>query len=194
MFKPFVGNCIQCPRGVKSLITTKRFLCQKHLQEFKENKKSPEKLAKEKLIREAKYTKASNYRFKPRKVTGEGNIFNHIWETRLHKCEVCTRPITRKKNEVGMFSHVLSKGADVVMRLNEDFILLMGDGKYPNCNCHSRWELRTEEMRQIEMWKPIFLLLDEAKIRGHQLRKNKPVYENKNSQDTLASQMEQNKI
>lgn len=194
MFKPFIGNCICCSLGVKSLITTKRLLCQKHLQEFKESKKSPEKLAKEKLKREEKYTKASNYKFKPRKITSERSLFDLIWDRRFHRCEVCTRQITRKKNSVGMFSHVLSKGADVVMRLDEDFILLMGDGKYPNCNCHFRWETRTKEMREIEMWKPIFLLLDEAKIRGHQLRKNRPLYENKNSQNTLASPMEQNQI
>ena len=194
MFKPFIGNCIYCPRGVKSLITTKRFLCQNHLQEFKESQKSPEKLAKEKIIREAKYTKASNYKFKPRKVTGEKTLFDKIWSERLHNCEVCSRPIIRKKNEVDMFSHVLSKGADPVLRLDEDFILLMGNGKYPCCDCHGRWEHRTKEMRQIEMWKPVFLLLDEAKIKGHKLRKNKPLYENKNSQNTLASPMEQNQI
>lgn len=194
MFTPFFGKCIKCPRGTKSLITTKRFLCPTHLQELKDGRKSPAKLFIEKSKLKDKNEKLRNYRFKPRKVTGEKNVFHKIWATRLHKCEVCTRPIIRKKEEVGMFSHVLSKGADVVMRLDEDFILLMGDGLYPNCDHHRTWEHRTKEMRQIEMWKPIFLILDEAKKKAHQLRKNKPLYENKNSQNTLASQMEQNQI
>lgn len=188
MFRPFIGRCIDCPKGTKSFIVVKAMRCAKHNGEFKQSKKSPEKLAKEKQKREVQYTKASNYQFKPRKVTGEGTLFDKIWATRLHKCEVCTRPIIRKKNEVGMFSHILSKGADPVMRLDEDFILLMGDGKHPNCNCHGKWEKRTKEMRNIEMWKPIFLLLDEAKKIAHQRRKNKPLYhENNNPQSDMES-------
>lgn len=181
MFHPFIGNCRLCPRGTKSKITTTKLLCPKHLQEDKNSRKSPEKLAKEKLKREAKYTKASNYKIKPRKVTGEKNVFEKIWAERLHRCEVCDRPIIRKKNEVDMFSHVLSKGASTVMRLDEDFILIMGNGKYPNCDHHATWENRTENMRDMEIWKPIFLLLDEAKKIGHERRKNKPLYnENQN--------------
>lgn len=181
MFKSFIGQCLKCPRGTKSLIATTRFLCPHHLQELKDSRKSPAKLSMEKSKLMRKNEKLKNYRFKPRKVTGEKTVFDKIWATRLHKCEVCTRPIIRKKDEVGMFSHVLSKGANTVMRLDEDFILLMGDGLYPNCRCHGKWEHRTKEMRNIEMWKPIFLLLDEAKMKGHQLRKNKPLYENKDS-------------
>lgn len=190
-FTPHIGQCLQCPRGTKSRIMTKRLLCPKHLQEYKNSRKSPEKLERERLKLEEKIAKAKKYKPKPRKVTGERTRFDHIWDTRLHRCEVCTRPIIRKKNSVGMFSHVLSKGADPVMRLDEDFILLMGDGKYTNCRCHKLWEHRTPEMRLIEMWKPIFLLLDEAKRKAHQLRKNKPLYENNNSQDQLESPIQQ---
>ena len=178
MFQKFFGQCIECPKGTKSYIRVKSLRCDKHNYEFKQSKKSPEKLAREKEKREAKYTKASNYKFKPRKITGEKTVFDRIWATRLHKCEVCTRPLIRKKDEVDMFSHILSKGASSVMRLDEDFILLMGNGKVFNCNCHTKWENRTKEMRQMEMWKPIFLLLDEAKNIGHRKRKNKPLYSN----------------
>lgn len=176
MFSPCYTQCIDCPKGTKSFVAVKTMRCAKHNQEFKESKKSPEKLAKEKLKREAKFTKASNYKYKPRKVTGEGDIFNRIWNSRLHKCEVCERPLIRKKNTVSIFSHILSKGASTYSRLDEDYILLMGDGFAGNCGCHSKWENRTTEMRNIEMWKPIFLLLDSAKEKAHRSRKNKPLY------------------
>lgn len=178
MFKPDYGICIDCPKGTKSFIVVKAMRCAIHNYEFKQLNKSPEKLVREKLREKEKLIKARHYKFPARKVTGELTIFDKIWLTRLHKCEVCTRPIIRKKNEVGMFSHVLSKGASEVMRLDGDFILLMGDGRSPNCNCHRKWETRTKEMREIEMWKPIFLLLDAAKEIGHKRRKNKPLYTN----------------
>lgn len=98
------------------------------------------------------------------KKTGEGLVFQNIWQTRAHQCEVCESPITRVDGGVGMFSHVLSKGSAPDMRLDEENILLMGDGINGNCNCHFCWEFRTAEMREIEMWKPIFLL-QEALIR-----------------------------
>lgn len=192
MFTPFHGQCIDCPKGIKSFIRVKSLRCDKHHHAFKEGKKSPEKLERDKIKRQANYTKASSYKFKLRKVTGEKTVFDRIWNNRLHRCEVCDRPIIRKKNEVGMFSHVLSKGANTVMRLDEYFILLMGDGLYSNCNCHGKWEKRTKDMRDIEMWKPIFLLLDAAKKLGHERRKNKPLYnENNNSQDQLEGEVQQ---
>lgn len=193
MFKPIVGNCIDCPKGTKSLLVVKALRCHKHNEEFKQSKKSPEKLNKEREKQQEKFTKASNYTIKPRKVTGEKSVFDRIWQNRIHRCEVCDRPLIRKKNEVDMFSHVLSKGASTVMRLDEDFILLMGNGKHPNCRCHMLWESRTDNMRDIEMWKPVFILLDAAKKIGHQKRKNKPLYnENNNSQNQLESERQQN--
>lgn len=186
MFRPVIAQCIDCPKGKKSLLVVRAMRCAKHNYEFKERNKSPGKLAKEKSERQRKFTKASGYKLKPRKTTGEKEVFERIWLSRLHRCEVCTRPITRKKNSVDIFSHILSKGADPVLRLDEDFILLMGDGYYGNCSCHRKWETRTKNMQQMEMWKPIFLLLDEAKKKAHQLRKNKPLYsENQNTQSHL---------
>jgi len=120
--------------------------------------------------------KRSSVKQKPRKVTGEGAVFEQIWDTRLHLCEVCEEPITRKDGGVGMFSHVLSKGAATHMRLKEEFILLMGDDLNGNCDCHPVWEARTEEMRSDPKWKPVFLLLDAAKKMAHETRKNKPLY------------------
>lgn len=176
MFKPCISQCQKCPKGTKSLITTKRFLCPTHLQEYKDSQKSPQKLLLEETKRKEKIEKKKAYKPKPRKITNEKSVFDRIWETRLHNCEVCGRPIIRKKNSVGMFSHVLSKGASTHSRLDEDYILLMGDGLYPNCDHHKTWENRTSNMRDIEMWKPIFLLLDSAKEKAHNSRKNKPLY------------------
>ena len=115
------------------------------------------------------------------KKTGEGEVFNRIWATREHNCEVCERPIKRVDGGVGMFSHVLSKGADVSMRLDEENILLMGDNINGNCDCHDKWEHRTKEMREIEMWKPIFLLLDAIKTKSNVT--NKPNYNFKENEE-----------
>lgn len=107
------------------------------------------------------------------KKTGEGEVFTHIWNTREHKCEVCDAPIKRVNGGVGMFSHILSKGSYVDMRLDEENILLMGDGLYDNCDCHPVWEIRTAEMRNIEMWRPIFLLQDALKRKANVTNKGK---------------------
>lgn len=128
-----------------------------------------------------------------KKTTGEKAVFEAIYQDRPHRCQVCDRPITRKKDSVDIFSHVSSKGSNPVLRLDPEFILLMGDGYHKNCRCHFFWETRTNEMRNIEMWKPIFELLDLAKAKAHQLRKNKPLYENNNSQNHLEGKSEQDK-
>lgn len=177
MFKIFYGQCTDCPKGKKSLIVVKAMRCAWHNHQFKLSKKPLCKIIQYKL-------KQARNKFK--KVTGEKDVFEKIWIERLHRCEVCTRPIIRKKGEVGMFSHVLSKGASTITRLDEDFILLMGDGFYGNCRCHFKWDTRTKEMRNIEMWKPVFLLLDYAKQQSHKRRKNKPLYNEKdNTQSNL---------
>ena len=101
------------------------------------------------------------------KNTGQLEVFNHIWSTREHKCEVCGQSIKRVNGSVGIFSHVLSKGSYKELMLDEENILLKGDGLYGNCDCHFRWENRTAEMRNIEMWRPIFLLQDALKIKAN---------------------------
>lgn len=164
MFRPHRGTCIDCPEDTISLIIVKSGRCFKHNEEYKESKKSPERKERERLKKEERIRKAQSYRPKPRKVTGELEVFNRIWSTREHKCEVCEHPIIRRKeNFVKMFSHVASKGSEGSLRLDEENILLMGDGWFDNCDCHLKWEYRTAEMREIEMWKPIFLLHEALK-------------------------------
>lgn len=43
MFKPFYGQCPQCPPGSTAIIPTKRGLCQKHLHAFKQEGKAERK-------------------------------------------------------------------------------------------------------------------------------------------------------
>lgn len=115
------------------------------------------------------------------KKTGELFVFNNIWATREHKCEVCGEDIKRVDGGVSIFSHVLSKGSFPDLRLDEENILLMGDGLYGNCSHHNEWEVRTAEMRDIEMWKPIFLLQDALKIKSNVT--NKPNYDFKDNEE-----------
>lgn len=94
------------------------------------------------------------------KNSGQKDVFERIWSTREHRCEVCDAPVKRVDGGVRMFSHVVSKQAYPDLKLDEENILIKGDGLYGNCNHHQEWEHRTAEMREIEMWKPIFLLHD----------------------------------
>lgn len=176
-FKPYRGQCIECEPGKKSWIKVKSKRCDFHNHKFKQEQKAIGRL-KPLVINPNSLKPAPKWK----KPTGEKSVFEHIWADRPHRCQVCDQPITRKKDTVDIFSHVSSKGSNGVLRLDEEFILLMGDGRRPNCNCHHTWETRTNEMRNIEMWKPIFELLDAAKRKGHDMRKNKPLYnENQNS-------------
>lgn len=170
MFEPHNGQCPSCPQGTVSLIIVKKGFCFRHNEEYKEGKKSPQRKENDRLRKEAQFQKALAYRPKPRKVTGEGKIFNEIWDERPHVCQVCSQPVVRKKNSVGMFSHVLSKGAFPELRLDKENILIKGDGKYPNCNCHRKWEERTAEMRDIPMWQPIFRLQELLKQKANNLK------------------------
>lgn len=163
MFKPYHGQCIDCSPNSKSLIIVKAGRCFLHNELYKESKKSEGRKEKDRIRKELRIKKYQSYKPKPKKVTGERLVFDEIWRERLHFCEVCNEPIVRKNNSVGMFSHILSKGSYPELRLDPENILLKGDGLNGNCNCHRKWEERTAEMRQEEMWKPIFLLQEALK-------------------------------
>lgn len=120
------------------------------------------------------------------KKTGEGEIFNLIWKTRQHNCEVCGQSLKRVNASVGIFSHILSKGSYPDLRLDEENILLMGDGLYGNCFCHPIWEMRTAGMRNIEMWRPVFLLQDSLKRKSN--IDNKPNYNFKENEEVETEQ------
>jgi len=214
MFKPHNSVCIECKQT--KLIVVKKGYCAKCNYDIKQSKKKKDKsikppsrifvpkTAEEKQMifdkmKEKFQANALKQKNKPRKPlkrtklkkkfpkkTGELELFNHIWKTREHKCEVCEKDVIRVDGGVGMFSHILSKGADTSMRLDEENVLIKGDGINGNCDCHSKWENRTEEMRLIEMWKPIFLLLDAIKTKSNVT--NKPNYnfkENETEEETI---------
>ena len=72
---------------------------------------------------------------KKRKKTGEGELFEKIWQERPHACTVCDAklPIYTVK----FFAHVLGKGAEPAARLDEDNIFIMC---FP---CHYRYDMET---------------------------------------------------
>ena len=160
--KGYIQRCnyrIKQEKKGKSLTTAPRIFVPKTEEEKQEIfDKLKEKYESKKLRQ--KPLKRTPLKKKFPKKTGEGLIFNHIWQTREHKCEVCGDPIKRVDGGVRMFSHVVSKGSHPELRLDEENILLKGDGLFGNCDCHDKWEHRVPEMRDIEMWKPIFLLHD----------------------------------
>jgi hypothetical protein len=119
-------------------------------------------------------------------------VFDRIWNTREHKCEVCDTPIVRKNKSVGMFSHVLSKGSYPELRLDEENILLKGDGLYDNCDCHHEWEHRTADMRNIERWRPVFLLQDALKRKANV--ENKPNYNFKENEIEIEEIIDEEEI
>lgn len=67
---------------------------------------------------------------KPRKVTGERDLFLEIWEEREHKCANCKCPLGDEPKAF-MFAHKKAKGADGTKRLLKSNIEL-------NCyECHN---------------------------------------------------------
>jgi hypothetical protein len=69
---------------------------------------------------------------KPRKPTGELEVFKEIWEERPHVSEVSGLTIYRF--DIRCFSHILTKGAYGRFRLKKDNILLVTPEE------HNQWE------------------------------------------------------
>jgi hypothetical protein len=73
---------------------------------------------------------------KPRKVTGELNVFKEIWAERPPECEVCKRSVEFSPY---IFSHVLTKGAYPGFRLYKKNIIIKC-WEYDGTGCHQQWE------------------------------------------------------
>ena len=117
MFKPYYGQCEDCPRETKSFIViNKPHLCNYH-NRLRKAKEALKKVVKAKVFRKA---------------TGEKEVFEKIWEGREHKCFVCGVNINEPLPI--NFSHILSKGAYPKFRLNPDNIVIKCAG------CHRRYE------------------------------------------------------
>jgi hypothetical protein len=90
---------------------------------------------------------------KPRKNTGEKEVFRLIWDSRKHACEVCGIGIHEARS--GNFAHVLPKGAYPEFRLREDNIFLL-------CvSCHDRQHYYGNSLRTSYKWKLFWKRHDE---------------------------------
>ena len=72
---------------------------------------------------------------KPRKKTGELELFKEIWDKRPHVCTVCDARLPMFT--VRFFAHILGKGTEPAARLDPDNIDIMC---YP---CHYRYDHET---------------------------------------------------
>jgi hypothetical protein len=77
----------------------------------------------------------------PRKATGERAVFEFVWMTRAHNCEICGRSIPIPHPWV--FAHRFSKGVHGGERLNPNGIALACSLK-----CHSA----VDAMRKFNVW------------------------------------------
>lgn len=155
MFKPFFGICKgKSPKyngcGGKGWITTNsRRLC----------------TTCEKLRNPPKSLKRTPLKKKPRKKTGEYEIFVQISNERQHVCYVTGTPVnvfTRDGTlNVRCFAHVWGKGANVAMRKHKPNIQIMQPWVhtvYDHGNASER-----KEMEQYHGWHNLLRLKDEMK-------------------------------
>lgn len=98
---------------------------------------------------------------RPRKVTGELQLFKLLYEVRNHECVVCGNGITHFYP--ANFSHILSKGAYPAFRLNHENIQIMCFNTY-GTGCHNKWDTWAKsDLRKDERWDKIFKLEEKLK-------------------------------
>lgn len=108
----------------------------------------PERVVKgttslERLLGEQKVFRASTLTTK-RKPTGEGALFEEIWNERRHQCEACFKPIDEACSH--NFSHALPKNAYPDYRLDERNIDLL-------CmDCHNLWHQKYDKLHDLPNW------------------------------------------
>lgn len=84
------------------------------------------------------YTERAKKTPKHSKSTGEKSLFLEIWSERPHICENCKTPLGNEP-KVWMFSHIIGKGADKLLRLVKKNIRLL-------CyDCHYALDFRGKE-------------------------------------------------
>ena len=94
---------------------------------------------------------------KPRKKTGELELFKKIWEERPHKCTICD--VRLPWFAVSLFAHVLGKGTEPAARLDKENILLMC---YPH---HYHYDHETSRAADDERYNKVFELKDEIRAK-----------------------------
>lgn len=92
---------------------------------------------------------------KPRKKTGELNLFLEIWSERPHKSQVSGTPL---QFDVRCFSHLLSKGAYPSLRLVKENIVL----KTPQE--HHDYQFNEHKIKDLPEWKWVFEKKAELKL------------------------------
>lgn len=91
-----------------------------------------------------KRKKPINKRSKNKK--SQVNVFEYIWRTRKHVCQVCKKEI--KEARPINFSHLLPKGSYKRYIDNPENILIKCE------DCHNLWGTeRAKNLQHVEMWK-----------------------------------------
>lgn len=119
-----------------------------------------------------KKRKAKPLKKKPRKKTGEAELFKKIWEELEPEQRVSfvTGFLLPDIHEMRTyyFSHVLSKGAYPELRTNRDNIVLM------TLKEHQLWEFEKDKIKNNPMWEKVFLrrkeLLEKLKKKPWKIR------------------------
>lgn len=83
----------------------------------------------------------------PRNKGGQVALFNRIWDSRPHKCEVCGVAI--KEPTASNFSHIISKGAYPSMKLDERNVEIWCQ------NCHLLYTIKDVSVASRPMWKRV---------------------------------------
>lgn len=114
-----IGICKQC--GRKTFIQSKiKHLCADCVYKNNHGGKSRQQVAQEK----AKAKTLKPIKTKPKKATGERQMFLQIWNTRPHHCVNCGKYLGEEPR-AGYFSHREAKGVNNSNRLNPDNIDLL---------------------------------------------------------------------
>jgi len=75
-----------------------------------------------------KYVPKKNKKVLPSICSGQMDLFNKIWSSRLHKSELSGQPLDQFKNTqyfVWLFAHILPKGQYSMFKLEEENIILV---------------------------------------------------------------------
>lgn len=142
MFKPHYGICEECSN--ERLIVVKAGIC-----EYCNDTAKKEKKGKGSQVSKSK----------KREPTGELQMFLEIWNERPKVSEVSGRPLLPLGHKlwINQFSHILPKGNYGRYRLRKDNIKMVLPDE------HDMWEHHKSEIRDVEIWKWVFIKADELR-------------------------------
>lgn len=134
----YKGICNDCkkPKWIKNI----KGICPDCTYKRNHGGRSAQEISLEK--QRAKPRIFKRQQIKPKKSTGEYQLFLEIWGEREHKCSNCKADLSEnvsRRSFVKYFSHQKSKGAFPELRLDKNNIEL-------NCPpCHDLWEFGDRE-------------------------------------------------